>query len=227
MTQRRKSIQVSTSSIQRSLLVQGISWLGSLGILSSGLVAFAQSPDASEAIIPSAQDLLMPAESSPQPTAPVVVEPEPAAPTVTQPPAASPSPSQASSPPAADAPTIVVPGLSSDAPITADTLNQPDSAPTVEQNSYIDSTDYSIGATQRYGQPAVVLSERSTGCQATVANGQNVPASICNAQPQNVAASRNGGSMRLGPVSIGPTGVTFGSNAPSGREFFLEMATSA
>ncbi|NJO72862.1 MAG: M23 family metallopeptidase [Leptolyngbyaceae cyanobacterium RM1_406_9] len=26
--------------------------------------------------------------------------------------------------------------------------------------------------------------------------------------------------MRLGPVSIGPTGVTFGSNAPSGREFF-------
>jgi murein DD-endopeptidase MepM/ murein hydrolase activator NlpD len=26
--------------------------------------------------------------------------------------------------------------------------------------------------------------------------------------------------MRLGPVSIGPTGVTFGGNAPSGREFF-------
>ncbi|NJO50198.1 MAG: hypothetical protein HC840_13010 [Leptolyngbyaceae cyanobacterium RM2_2_4] len=65
MTQRRKSTQVSTPSIQRSLLVQGISWLGSLGILSSGLVAFAQSTDASEAIVPGAQDLLMPAESSP------------------------------------------------------------------------------------------------------------------------------------------------------------------
>jgi len=199
--------------------------MGSLGILSSGMVAFAQTPDASEVIsVPSAQDLLMPAESSPQPAppAPVVVEPEPApAPVVTQPAGASPSPSPAASQSATDAPAIVVPGLSNDTPITAESLDRANAAPTVEQNSYIDSTDYSIGATQQYDQPAVVLSERSTGCQATVASGQNLPASLCNAQPQNVAASQNGDrSVRLGPVSIGPSGVTIGGTTPSGREYF-------
>ncbi|MBD1865903.1 M23 family metallopeptidase [Oculatella sp. FACHB-28] len=231
MTQRRNTRISTQSSVQRSLLVRGIGWLGGLGILSSSMVTFAQTPDASEVIVPSAQDLLMPAESSPQsvPPAPVVVEPEPApAPVVTQPPAASPapssSPSQASSQPAPDASTIVVPGLSSDTPITADSLSPSNlspsnSAPAVEQNSYIDSTEYSIGATQGYEQPAVVFSERSTGCQATVASGQNVPASICNSQ--TVAASQSGDrTLRLGPVSIGPSGVTIGGTTPSGREYF-------
>jgi murein DD-endopeptidase MepM/ murein hydrolase activator NlpD len=225
MTQRRNTRISTQSSVQRSLLFRGIGWLGSLGILSSSMVAFAQTPDTSEAIVvPSAQDLLMPAESSPPPAppAPVVAEPEPAAPApvVTQPPVASPSPSPAASQPATDdAPTIVVPGLSSDTPITADSLSPSNPPPAVEQNSYIDSTEYSIGATERYDQPAVVLSERSTGCQATVASGQSVPASLCGSQ--TVATSQNGDrSLRLGPVSIGPSGVTIGGTTPSGREYF-------
>jgi murein DD-endopeptidase MepM/ murein hydrolase activator NlpD len=221
MTQRR-NIRISTqASVQRSLLFH-IGWIGSLGILSSGAVAFAQTPDAtSEPIsVPSAQDLLMPAESSPQPAPPVappvVIEAEPAAPApvVAQPPVA-PSPSR----PAADA-QIVVPGLSNDTPITADSLNRSNPAPAVEP-SYIDSTDYSIGATQRYDQPSVVLSERSTGCQTTVASGQNLPASICNSQAAQVAASQRGErSLRLGPVSIGSSGVTVGGTTPSGRDYF-------
>lgn len=231
MTQRRNLTRISTqSSAQRSLLFRGIGWLGSLGILSSGVVAFAQTPDAtSDAIsVPSAQDLLMPAPSSPSaapsPVAPpVVIEAEPVtpAPVVTQP--STPSPSQPSNSSAADV-QIVVPGLSSDTPITVDRLNQPNSASAAEQpieqvgQSYIDSTEYSVGATQQYGQPSVVLSERSTGCQATVASGQNVPASVCTSQ--NLAAQGGDRSLRLGPVSIGSSGITVGSTTPSGREYF-------
>ncbi|NEP11313.1 MAG: M23 family metallopeptidase [Symploca sp. SIO2C1] len=41
------------------------------------------------------------------------------------------------------------------------------------QNSYIDNTDYSIGATRQYNKPAsVILTERSTGCSTVSRNGQ-------------------------------------------------------
>jgi len=41
------------------------------------------------------------------------------------------------------------------------------------QNSYIDDTNYSVGATRRYNAPAsVILTERSTGCTSVSRNGQ-------------------------------------------------------
>lgn len=46
-------------------------------------------------------------------------------------------------------------------------------------NAYIDPTDYQIGATDTYESPStVVFSERSTGCEASVALGQ-APDSLC------------------------------------------------
>lgn len=65
-------------------------------------------------------------------------------------------------------------------------IEQPEFVPAETQepiegsHSYIDTTDYSLGATTAYDEPpAVVLSERSTGCEATVAAGEGVPGSVC------------------------------------------------
>ena len=47
-------------------------------------------------------------------------------------------------------------------------------------NTYIDPTKYSIGATSSYEAPRrVVLSERSTGCRAVLRQGQGVSGSLC------------------------------------------------
>lgn len=60
-------------------------------------------------------------------------------------------------------------------------------AVSLDNNAYIDSTDYNIGATRRYEPPTtVVLSERKTGCQKVLQNGQVLSGSICG----NVARSR-------------------------------------
>jgi murein DD-endopeptidase MepM/ murein hydrolase activator NlpD len=59
---------------------------------------------------------------------------------------------------------------------------------------YIDPTDYSVGAT-RTAPPTVVLSERSTGCEAAVQPGQVIDRSVCQeirrhaAQRMSVASS--------------------------------------
>ncbi|MBO9999340.1 MAG: peptidoglycan DD-metalloendopeptidase family protein [Cyanobacteria bacterium SID2] len=55
--------------------------------------------------------------------------------------------------------------------------------PPEPQHSYIDTTDYSLGATTPNDAPVVVFEERSSGCEAAIANGQ-VPASICPPAPQ-------------------------------------------
>ncbi|MEM7770861.1 MAG: M23 family metallopeptidase [Cyanobacteria bacterium P01_E01_bin.6] len=77
-------------------------------------------------------------------------------------------------------------------------------------STYIDPTDYEIGATQA---PSVILSERSTGCSTVLEQGQVVSNSIC-----GPAASVSGGhgnynysesvnSVRVGPISVGPNGI--------------------
>ncbi|BAY45917.1 peptidase M23B [Scytonema sp. HK-05] len=45
-------------------------------------------------------------------------------------------------------------------------------------NSYIDPTEYQVGATNKYEAPnSVVITQRSNGCRTVV--GQNVPSSVC------------------------------------------------
>lgn len=76
-------------------------------------------------------------------------------------------------------------------------------------SSYIDTTDYSLGATPL---PSVVLSERSTGCSAVIRQGQAVPGSICGLRGQGATAQRSAygsapDAFRVGPLSIGPNGI--------------------
>lgn len=64
-------------------------------------------------------------------------------------------------------------------------------------NSYIDRTDYSIGATRRADSPSVVLTERSTGCSAVLRNGQ-LSSGICGtAAPIQQTATRQINSSQL------------------------------
>lgn len=77
-------------------------------------------------------------------------------------------------------------------------IQQSSKTPVEPTNNYIDSTDYSIGATARYQAPtAVVLTERSTGCQTVSQNGK-LSSGICGvATPSQQTASK--------PTSTVPT----------------------
>ena len=201
-------------------LIQGLSWMSSLGLLSSGLVV-AQTETASDPVAapPAAieappvvhiNEAAPPERSRPREVAAPVqapapaFKPKPAAPETVIVPATpvrkpAPAPAPVVRKPAISAPR---PQISRPAParlpqkpvLAAPNLSVPDSStvakpprvifnsvPTEEtantpvdpSNSYIDRTDYSIGATQRYNAPnSVVLTERSTGCSAVAQNGQ-------------------------------------------------------
>ncbi|NEQ20512.1 MAG: peptidoglycan DD-metalloendopeptidase family protein [Microcoleus sp. SIO2G3] len=201
-------------------LIQGLSLVSSLGLLSSGLVV-AQTETSSDPVAapPAAveappavhvNEAPPPVRSRPREVAAPVqapapaFKPKPAAPeTVIVPdvPVRKPAPAPA---PVVRKPVIPAPRpqISRPAParlpqkpvLAAPNLSIPDSSavakpprvifnsiPTQEtantpvdpSNSYIDRTDYSIGATQRYNAPnSVVLTERSTGCSAVAQNGQ-------------------------------------------------------
>ncbi|MBW4661517.1 MAG: M23 family metallopeptidase [Drouetiella hepatica Uher 2000/2452] len=92
---------------------------------------------------------------------------------------ASPAPESFSSP------DLVSPNLADDAKAAFDQATP---------GTYIDPTPYSLGATS----PDVILSERSTGCEAVLQAGQGVPSSICPLAPSFSAESggidSNGGS---------------------------------
>ncbi|MBE9042611.1 peptidoglycan DD-metalloendopeptidase family protein [Oscillatoriales cyanobacterium LEGE 11467] len=76
--------------------------------------------------------------------------------------------------------------------------------PSQGSHSYIDTTDYSLGATTAYDEaPAVVLSERSTGCEATVAAGEGVPGSVCvRAAPSKPTTATAAPSYPGTPVAV-------------------------
>jgi murein DD-endopeptidase MepM/ murein hydrolase activator NlpD len=81
-------------------------------------------------------------------------------------------------------------------------------------NSFIDSTPYSLGATDH---PSVVLSERSTGCQTVVQPGQAAPNSICGSGDGAAwSAATYGGSGS--ETSLGA--VYGGRVTPSGKDFY-------
>jgi hypothetical protein len=98
---------------------------------------------------------------------------------------------------------------------------------------FIDTTDYSIGATTRQDGPdAVVLSERSTGCQRVVASGQ-VPSSICRPQPQPVAQNRPVRSAPMassgrsgGSAQVGIVGNVVGQTTAAARQYYNRGAVA-
>jgi len=201
-------------------LIQGLSLMSTLGLLSSGLVV-AQTETSSDPVAapPAAveappvvhlNEAAPPVRSRPREIAAPVqapvpaFKPKPAAPeTVIVPVVPVRKPAPAPAPVVRKPVPIARPQISRPAPaattpkkpvLAAPNLSLPDrstiakppsvifnpaqteqtaNSPVDPSNSYIDRTDYSIGATQRYNAPnSVVLTERSTGCSAVAQNGQ-------------------------------------------------------
>jgi murein DD-endopeptidase MepM/ murein hydrolase activator NlpD len=305
MTQKSNPIQKPYHlSIRQALLIQGLTWVGGLGLLSSGVV-LAQPAATETTAVPSAQELLTPAipevsrpqptQVAPEPQRPEQLRPErPPAPTpdgqnshppAPQPQVSAPIPQPAAAPnldaevpPAAEAVPSVSPATepagdrpvestpSAPAPVAPvqvqsgerSTIVIPsDVIPELQQNlstpkfegtvrldnfnSYIDPTDYSIGATRDSDQPTVILSERSSGCETILANGQPVPANLCqralprfngDAESGNLTAaaqyssrpsSTHVSAVNVGPITLSSSGVSInrsGIQSYSPQNFF-------
>lgn len=202
----------------RSLLVQSLSWLGVLSLLSSNLV-LAQTETSIDAVVaPTIQDSKPPAAAAPvEKPAPVTYQSAPAPVRHEQPRlkvSNSPAPAKwerlrqklapTSAPVRRERPkqevstsptsqlsrkvrSVIEPTTNSPTSVQARPTRLEKTAtnsPTDYDNAYIDSTDYSIGATRGYEPPSkVVLSERSTGCKAVLQQGQGVPGSLCGTAP--------------------------------------------
>jgi murein DD-endopeptidase MepM/ murein hydrolase activator NlpD len=191
-----------------------MSFLGSAGVALAQTSAPPETP-----AVPSANDLLL------EPTPTIAVEPQPAPPEAIAPEVLAPVPI-----PAPEAPAAIAPAAPEAAPLVAPDLAE--KAKTLG-NNYIDSTPYDLGATSYQSPSAIVLSERSSGCQAIVNKGDAAPGSIC-AQLQNgsVAQSPGGGSnaaasaggynsVNIGPVSFSANGIGLsGRSTPSARDYY-------
>ncbi|MBD2676917.1 MULTISPECIES: M23 family metallopeptidase [Nostoc] len=61
-------------------------------------------------------------------------------------------------------------------------------------NAYIDPNSYDTGATGTYQAPSsVILTERSSGCRATLPSGQNVSGGVCAKAPQTGRVANSNG----------------------------------
>lgn len=89
---------------------------------------------------------------------------------------------------------------------------------------FIDPTDYSLGATTNPDMPSLVFSERSSGCEVTVAGtqmSQNCGAASSN-EPEVAANSRQNSGVQIGPVNVSSRGVSVGNTTVVSREFLNE-----
>ena len=218
--------------------------LGSIGLLSAGTLGAQTTPDS----------VVVPAITEPAPTSEAAfLEVAPVEP----PPAAIAEPEQF-----APEASIVVP----DVPVAAEELplDNPDVVVTTEEvapaatepiaaepekdfnNAYIDPTSYDVGATPSYDEPnSIVLSERSTGCQAILQSGEGVSSGVCGAVPipsqavepaspapvwrprstetqwastQWVAPPSS--SVQLGPINLSSRGLGVGRTTAAGRSYY-------
>lgn len=213
---------------QRSLFVQGLGWIGGLGVLSSGFVGAQTAPNpdtigggATQEAPPSV--ILELAPAAPE-TAVTVPERETAPAVVPQPSASEPEPTGVKQPSAPQPeqsavrnrrsapalrqnpipergsaallkqPTLYPPNLSTPTPGRSSSLGGESATATKDYNNrYIDPTDYNIGATTpSYEEPAsVVLSERSTGCQRVLKNGQGLSGGLCGIARQVLVSKKD------------------------------------
>ncbi len=187
----------------------------------------------------------------PPPTAAAIVIPEPAAAPIMAESLLTPTPApsttvEAPAPSAAPAPSVspasaprVLPSPrltpNSAAPSAADLMAPgqvvpeqiaaDESVPAGYNSVFIDPTGYNLGATQAPAAPNVVFSDRSTGCQITVAGAQ--AASSCGSGPAAIPgsgiATTSGGAMTAtgslvggsrvptGSITVGPRGMSLNS----------------
>ncbi|NJR38667.1 MAG: peptidoglycan DD-metalloendopeptidase family protein [Leptolyngbyaceae cyanobacterium CSU_1_4] len=236
MTQRPDSKRISHRFFsQRALLASGLSCLSGMSFFgSAGMVVAQTSPSPEMPVVPSAHDLLDSAPPTPIPAvAPpsIAIEPQPS-----PPPEAELEPAAIA--PAAPAAQPVEP--SSPEPVSAETpLVSHDLAEKAKAlgSNYIDSTPYDVGATPYQPPSAIVLSDRSSGCQAVVNKGDIAPGSICEqlqnssiaqSSAQAVAQSAGGSnysggynSVSLGSVSLSSYGLGLsGRTTPSGKDYY-------
>ena len=169
-----------------------------------------EAPTAVE-VVPSMAPVETSAESLLEPQVPVSPAPEPEI-VFEQAPAQSPSASE----PAASA-------ASAEELPPAETFN----------NVFIDPTDYSLGATPSPDTPSLIFSDRSTGCQFRLQQGQTAPTSACGSAAQAAAAGgssydagADGSGFNLGPIGIGSNGVTIGNTTVISREYFNERLST-
>ncbi|MEH1839023.1 MAG: peptidoglycan DD-metalloendopeptidase family protein [Nostoc sp.] len=84
-------------------------------------------------------------------------------------------------------PEVAQPSNNSNSPISATPEKTKD-----YNNAYIDPNSYDSGATGTYQAPnSVILTERSSGCQATLPSGQSVLGGVCAKVPQRSVADSN------------------------------------
>lgn len=208
----RKSLAVS----QLMLLIASLGGVGTSELLLTHR-AIAQDAAGSEMTVPGASQLLAPRSDMVTPSASSPANaPASSRPVITSPPETV-APVQPSAPtrpsPSPASPSIDLSTVNSEFSVTEE-------AEPGHGSTYIDTTDYSLGATPL---PSVVLSERSTGCSTVIRQGQSVPGSICGSTRQAAGAqgrvaqgrvaqgSVTYGSapdaFRVGPLSVGPNGI--------------------
>jgi murein DD-endopeptidase MepM/ murein hydrolase activator NlpD len=199
-------------------------WLGGLCWLSSiGAEAPVLAQAVTDVVVPSAEELLLtdpPAAEAPPPIESFeAAPPEPAPEPVAEPIPVEPAPSKSvdlelTSPTTEALPEN--PASETDPPLVNPNLSQQAEAAFGQSGDFIDPTPYSLGATDN---PSVVLSERSTGCEAVVQPGGGVPSSVCSYSLGETAYqggsinSTNFGDMSLSVVYGGRT-------TPSGRDYY-------
>lgn len=209
MTQRTESAQTPLHCFWlRTLLLQSLSWIGVLSLLSSNLVLAQTSPSPDAVVVPKLEQPQPPvADATVAKSAPDTSQSAVRLERLRQKLSLTPAPARLERPrlaiPDSPAPTrrIVRQQLNltpaparleratPEAPVQARRARllekTTSNAATDYNGAYIDPTNYSIGATSGSEAPSrVVLSERSTGCKAVLRQGQGVSASLCGTAPQ-------------------------------------------
>lgn len=142
---------------------------------------------------------------------------------------------ESTAPPAGASPLPANPVADSVPPVESDSAN----SGSLDSN-FIDTTEYGLGATPSADAPSLVFSDRSTGCQLRLQQGQAVSSATCgdggeiaagqSSNPNNPAygsATDNAGAQfSVGPVSVGGNGVTIGNTTVISREYFNEKLRS-
>jgi murein DD-endopeptidase MepM/ murein hydrolase activator NlpD len=143
-----------------AFMVLGL-WISSISGLPMGLIS---SPARAE-------DLLIP-EGSSEPALSAPEAPAPAEPATIP----EPEPVPVEAEPVPIAPVDIAPPTTGVEPVTPDPA-----LPTQAQSDpYIDTRDYSVGASDPYTPPdQIVIDERGSGCQASLAAGQAIANSLC------------------------------------------------
>jgi hypothetical protein len=105
------------------------------------------------------------------------------------------------------------PEQADETPVVPDNIAADESVPAGYNSVFIDDTDYSLGATEppAANAPSVVFSERSTGCQITLAAGQSNPNASCSSTASANPDRGSQGEIQVGPIAVGSQGVRLGS----------------